>query len=51
MLQREYDDDAIDPNHGQQQKEEEPESMDLPDDLNLDDNEPEDEEDKPYGEL
>ena len=50
MLQREYDDDAIDPNNGQQQKEEEPEAMDLPDDLNLDDIELEDGEDKPQGE-
>ncbi|XP_069109146.1 midasin-like [Argopecten irradians] len=35
----EYDDDRIDPHHGNKEQEEQPETMDLPEDLNLDENE------------
>ena len=38
LLQREYDENEIDPHYGDNKKEEEPEAMDLPDDLNLDGN-------------
>ncbi|KAM6905784.1 midasin isoform 2-T2 [Lycodopsis pacificus] len=34
--EREFDEDEVDPYHGQQDKRPEPEAMDLPDDLNLD---------------
>lgn len=34
--QREFDDNEVDPYHGQQDKRPEPEAMDLPEDLNLD---------------
>lgn len=34
--QREFDENEVDPYHGQQNKKPEPESMDLPEDLNLD---------------
>lgn len=34
--QREFDEDEVDPYHGQQDKRPEPEAMDLPEDLNLD---------------
>ena len=40
-LQREYDENEVDPHHGENQKQEEPEAMDLPDDLNLDQEEDE----------
>lgn len=36
FLQREFDENEVDPYHGQQDKRPEPEAMDLPDDLNLD---------------
>lgn len=36
LLQREFDENEVDPYHGQQDKRPEPEAMDLPDDLNLD---------------
>lgn len=42
----EYDDDQIDPYHGNQPELPEPEPMDLPDDLQLDDNEKGNEEDQ-----
>uniref|UniRef100_A0A8C5T387 Midasin n=1 Tax=Malurus cyaneus samueli TaxID=2593467 RepID=A0A8C5T387_9PASS len=42
--EREYDENEVDPYHGQQEKEPEVEPLDLPDDLNLDDNEKSDEE-------
>lgn len=35
-LQREFDENEVDPYHGQQDKRPEPEAMDLPEDLNLD---------------
>ncbi|XP_041350636.1 midasin-like [Gigantopelta aegis] len=35
----EYDENHVDPYHGKQEPEKEPESLDLPDDLNLDDDE------------
>lgn len=38
LLQREFDEDEVDPYHGQQDKRPEPEAMDLPEDLNLDQN-------------
>lgn len=36
--QREFDENEVDPYHGQQDKRPEPEAMDLPEDLNLDEN-------------
>lgn len=39
MSQPEYDEDRVDPNHGDQNQQQEPEQLDLPDDLNLDQNE------------
>lgn len=40
-FQREFDENEVDPYHGQPDKRPEPEAMDLPEDLNLDqDNEP-----------
>lgn len=36
LLQREFDETEVDPYQGQQDKRPEPEAMDLPDDLNLD---------------
>lgn len=36
LFQREFDDNEVDPYHGQQDKRPEPEAMDLPEDLNLD---------------
>uniref|UniRef100_M4AJ01 Midasin n=1 Tax=Xiphophorus maculatus TaxID=8083 RepID=M4AJ01_XIPMA len=36
MDQREFDENEVDPYHGQQEQRPEPEAMDLPDDLNLD---------------
>ncbi|XP_017784384.1 PREDICTED: midasin [Nicrophorus vespilloides] len=46
----EYDDDQVDPNHGNQPEYPEPEALDLPDDLNLDgeDNEDEKNEENPF---
>uniref|UniRef100_A0A6P7F5I1 Midasin-like n=1 Tax=Diabrotica virgifera virgifera TaxID=50390 RepID=A0A6P7F5I1_DIAVI len=44
MEEPEYDDDQIDPHHGQQQELPEPEPMDLPEDMQLDDGEAKDEE-------
>lgn len=41
LLQREFDENEVDPYHGQQDKRPEPEAMDLPDDLNLDQEEQE----------
>ncbi|XP_025099152.1 midasin-like [Pomacea canaliculata] len=41
----EYDEDRVDPNHGDQNQQQEPEQLDLPDDLNLD----QDEEDEGAG--
>lgn len=38
-FQSEYDDDRIDPHHGNQEPEEAPDNMDLPDDLKLDEEE------------
>ena len=38
-FQSEYDDERIDPHHGNQEAEEAPENMDLPDDLTLDEEE------------
>lgn len=35
-FQREFDENEVDPYHGQQEQRPEPEAMDLPDDLNLD---------------
>lgn len=35
-LQREFDENEVDPYHGKQEKAAEPEAMDLPDELNLD---------------
>ncbi|XP_048240547.1 midasin-like [Haliotis rufescens] len=37
--ENEYDEDKIDPHHGNQGPEQEPEALDLPEDLNLDENE------------
>lgn len=37
-FQREFDENEVDPYHGQQDKRPEPEAMDLPEDLNLDQN-------------
>lgn len=34
--QREYDENEVDPYHGNQEKLPEPEALDLPDDMNLD---------------
>ncbi|XP_075869163.1 midasin [Nelusetta ayraudi] len=42
--QREFDENEVDPYHGQQDKKPEPEAMDLPDDLNLDQEEQEEKE-------
>lgn len=36
VFQREFDENEVDPYHGQQDKRPEPEAMDLPEDLNLD---------------
>lgn len=36
VSQREFDENEVDPYHGQQDKRPEPEAMDLPEDLNLD---------------
>lgn len=36
LLQREFDENEVDPYHGQQDTRLEPEAMDLPEDLNLD---------------
>lgn len=36
VCQREFDENEVDPYHGQQDKRPEPEAMELPDDLNLD---------------
>lgn len=36
VTQREFDENEVDPYHGQQDKRPEPEAMDLPEDLNLD---------------
>ncbi|XP_036622954.1 midasin [Trichosurus vulpecula] len=44
--EREYDESEVDPYHGNQEKQPEPEPLDLPDDLNLDGGEKSDEEDK-----
>ncbi|XP_031820381.1 midasin [Sarcophilus harrisii] len=44
--EREYDENEVDPYHGNQEKQPEPEPLDLPDDLNLDGGEKSDEEDK-----
>lgn len=44
LLQREFDENEVDPYHGQQDKKPEPEAMDLPDDLNLDQEEQEEKE-------
>lgn len=38
-FQSKYDDDRIDPHHGNQEPEEAPDNMDLPDDLKLDEEE------------
>lgn len=46
VLQREFDENEVDPYHGQQDKQPEPEAMDLPEDLNLD----QDDEDRDDGE-
>lgn len=35
-MQSEYDDNKVDPHHGDQGQQEEAENLDLPDDLNLD---------------
>uniref|UniRef100_A0A8C0ZFS4 Midasin n=1 Tax=Cyanistes caeruleus TaxID=156563 RepID=A0A8C0ZFS4_CYACU len=43
---REYDENEVDPYHGQQEKEPEVEPLDLPDDLNLESNEKSDDEDE-----
>lgn len=45
-LQREYDENEIDPYHGQQEKQPEVEPLDLPDDLNLENDEKSDDEEK-----
>lgn len=42
--QREYDENEVDPYHGQQEKEPEVEPLDLPDNLNLQSNEKSDDE-------
>lgn len=42
--QREYDENEVDPYHGQQEKEPEVEPLDLPDNLNLESNEKSDDE-------
>lgn len=39
FLQREYDENEVDPYHGQQEKQPEVEPLDLPDNLNLEDDE------------
>lgn len=44
FLQREYDENEVDPYHGQQEKQPEVEPLDLPDDLNLENDEKSDEE-------
>lgn len=44
LLKREYDDNEVDPYHGQQEKEPEVEPLDLPDNLNLESNEKSDDE-------
>lgn len=36
FYQREFDENEVDPYHGKQDKRPEPEAMDLPEDLNLD---------------
>lgn len=46
ILQREFDENEVDPYHGQQDKRPEPEAMDLPDDLNLDQEEQQEEEEE-----
>ena len=45
LFQSEYDDNRTDPYHGEEDKNDEPENMDLPDDLNLDQDEPGEEDD------
>ncbi len=37
MFQREYDENEVDPHHGEQEDQSAPETLDLPDDLNLED--------------
>lgn len=36
VFQREFDENEVDPYHGKQEKKPDPEAMDLPDELNLD---------------
>ena len=40
--QREFDENEVDPFHGKQDKKPEPEAMDLPEELNLDQQDPQD---------
>jgi len=47
--QREFDENEVDPFHGKQDKKPEPESMDLPEDLNLDQEDQDDQEDGDEG--
>lgn len=47
--QREYDENEVDPYHGQQEKEPEVEPLDLPDNLNLENDEKSDEEEENEG--
>lgn len=50
--QREFDENEVDPYHGQQDKRPEPEPMDLPENLNLDQHEEAgDDEDEGEGEV
>ena len=45
LFQSEYDDNKMDPYHGEEDKQDEPENLDLPEDLNLDQDEDGEEED------
>jgi len=47
--QREYDENEVDPYHGQQEKEPEVEPLELPDNLNLENDEKSDEEEEDEG--
>lgn len=47
--QREYDENEVDPYHGQQEKQPEVEPLDLPDNLNLENDEKSDEEEEDEG--
>ena len=44
-FQSEYDDNRMDPHHGEEERQDEPENLDLPEDLELDQDEEGEEED------